>query len=72
MGSCQNYGPFLGTLNIRCSIIRRTQKGTIILTTTHVADALAELVADLLQEAQPLQIRRCLEPGILTVSGFRV
>ena len=30
MGSCQNYGPFLGTLNIRCRIIIRTQKGTII------------------------------------------
>ena len=36
MGSCQNYGPFLGTLNIRCRIILRTQKGTIILTTTHI------------------------------------
>ena len=32
---CQIYGPFLGTLNIRCRIIIRTQKGTIILTTTH-------------------------------------
>ena len=30
MGSCQNYAPFLGTLNIRCRIIIRTQKGTII------------------------------------------
>ena len=36
LGSCQNYGPFLGTLNIRCRIIIRTQKGTIILTTTHI------------------------------------
>ena len=36
MGGCQNYGPFLGTLNIRCRIIIGTQKGTIILTTTHV------------------------------------
>ena len=34
LGSCQNHGPFLGTLNIRCRIILRTQKGTIILTTT--------------------------------------
>ena len=34
-GGCQNYGPFLGTLNIRCRIIIGTQKGTIILTTTH-------------------------------------
>ena len=36
IGSCQNYGPFLGTLNIRCRIIVRTQKGTLILTTTHI------------------------------------
>ena len=34
VGSCQNYGPFWGTLNNRCRIIIRTQKGTIILTTT--------------------------------------
>ena len=34
MCSCQNYGPFLGSLNNRCRIIIRTQKGTIILTTT--------------------------------------
>ena len=36
MGGYQNYGPFLGTLNIRCRIIIGIQKGTIILTTTHV------------------------------------
>ena len=36
MGSCQNYGPFLGTLNNRCRIIIGTQKGTLILTTTYV------------------------------------
>ena len=36
MGGCQNYGPFLGTLNIRGRIIIGTQKGTIILTTTQV------------------------------------
>ena len=36
MGRCQNYGPFLGTLNIKCRTIIRTQKGTIILTTTHM------------------------------------
>ena len=34
MDGCQNYGSFLGTLNIRCRIIIGTQKGTIILTTT--------------------------------------
>ena len=36
MGGCQNRGPFLGTLNIRCRIIIGTQEGTIILTTTHI------------------------------------
>ena len=36
MGGCQNYGPFLGTPNIKCRTILGTQKGTIILTTTHV------------------------------------
>ena len=36
MGGCQNYGPFLGTLNIRCRIIIGIQKGTIILTTTYI------------------------------------
>ena len=36
MGGCQNHGPFLGTLNIRCRIIIGTQKGTIILTSTHM------------------------------------
>ena len=34
MGGCQNYGPFLGTLNTRCRTILGTQKGTLILTTT--------------------------------------
>ena len=33
---CQNYGPFLGTLNIRCRILIGNPKGTIILTTTHI------------------------------------
>ena len=33
LGGCQNYGPFLGTLNIRGRIIMGTQKRTIILTT---------------------------------------
>ena len=37
VGSFQNYDPFWGTLNNRCRII----KGTLILTTTHVSQALA-------------------------------
>ena len=36
IGGCQNYGPLLGTLKIRCSIKIGTQKGTIILTTTQI------------------------------------
>ena len=36
MGGCQNYDPFLGTLNIRGRIIIGIQKGTIILTTTRM------------------------------------
>ena len=36
MGGCQNYGPFLGTLNMRGRIIKGTPKRTIILTTTHI------------------------------------
>ena len=36
MGGCQNYRPFLGALNARCRIIIGIQKGTIILTTTHM------------------------------------
>ena len=36
MGGCQNYGPFLGTLNIRCRIRTGAQKGIIILTTAHM------------------------------------
>ena len=33
-GGCQNHGPFLGTVNIRCHVIIGTPKGTIILSTT--------------------------------------
>ena len=36
VGGCQNYDPFWGTRNIRCRMIMGIQKGTIILTTTHV------------------------------------
>ena len=36
MDGCQNCGPSSGTLNVRCHIIIGIQKGTIILTTTHM------------------------------------
>ena len=35
-GVVKIMAPFLGTLNIRCRIMIGTQKGAIILTTTHL------------------------------------
>ena len=35
LGGCQNYHPFLGPYYNTAPIISGTQKGTIILTTTH-------------------------------------
>ena len=40
MVDCQNSGPFLGPLHARCRIILRTQKGTRMLTTTHMQKTL--------------------------------
>ena len=37
-GGCQNHGPFLGTLKIRCRITIGIRKGTIISTTTHIGN----------------------------------
>ena len=36
LGGYQNCGPLLGPLNTMCRIIIRRQKGTIILTATHI------------------------------------
>ena len=36
MAGCQNYGPFLGPYCNAAPSIQGTQKGTTILTTTHV------------------------------------
>ena len=36
MGGRQNYDLSLGTLKIRCRILMGIQKGTIILTTSHI------------------------------------
>ena len=56
MGSCQNYGPFLGTLNKWCRNIR----GTLVLTTTHikVADIRNRLPEALPQGAKYIPILR--------------
>ena len=47
VGGCQNYDPFLGTLNIRCRIIIGNQTGTIILTTAQVIPKLGRLFCSL-------------------------
>ena len=38
MGGCQNYGPFLGPYYNTAPYISGTQKGTIILTPTHIGN----------------------------------
>ena len=69
MGGCQNYDPFLGTQNTRCRIMIGIQKGTIILTTTHMP-ALACIRATRLQLVEshqrmvPGNQRNCLSNGI--------
>ena len=36
MGGCQNHGPFLDPYSSAAPHVQGTQKGTIILTTTHI------------------------------------
>ena len=40
MGGCQNYGPFLDPYYTTAPNIQGTQKGIIILTTTHMSSRL--------------------------------
>ena len=62
MGGRQNSGPFLGTLNIRCRTIIRTQKGTQILTTTlHVIRG--SFVEPIIQRYRSLGLRRLRASG---------
>ena len=42
MGGCQNYGSFLGPYCNTAPNIQGTQKGSIILTTTHMFSCLFE------------------------------
>ena len=58
MGGCQNYGPFLGTPNKRCRIIIGTQKGTPILTTTHMVDTIFYSGLQCNREPPHLKVRR--------------
>ena len=47
MGSCQNRGPFLGTLNIWCRTILGTPKGTKILRTKYQGVEVIQKTPDL-------------------------
>ena len=67
IGGCQNYGPFLGTLNIRCRIIIGIQKGTIILTTTHMRS-----VPWLLSEKHGSRSKRTLAYGSQAIHLLRI
>ena len=69
VGGCQNYGPFLGTLNIRCCIIIGIQNGTIILTTTHVDCQLGERLPLLVKT---IGQRRCKTVLRFRVQGFKL
>ena len=68
MGGCTNYGPFLGALNIRCRIIIRTPKGTLILTTTPMCFRLSGVSGWGLRGFQGLSLeasRRSFHKGLL-------
>ena len=66
MGSCQNYGPLLGTLNIRGRIITGIQKGTIILTTYHmIASTLPITSPHQLHTVLPQELGFLEEPALL-------
>ena len=43
MGGCQNYGPFSDPYYNTAPNVDGTQKGTIILTTTHVSDQITQV-----------------------------
>ena len=58
MSSCQNYGAFLGTLNSRRRIILGTQKGTIILTTTHTVWRMSERNSGSMNTGEDLGVRK--------------
>ena len=73
MGGCQNYGPFLGTLNNRCRIIIGTQRGTLILTTTHIQKPFQTVsslsLKPLVRENPSSQNPKCPEPASPDVQG---
>ena len=72
MGDCQNHGPFLGTLHIRCRIIIGIQKRTTILTTTHIPVHFTERCASsrFLIETSPSASRRNFHVGVSQNYGY--
>ena len=73
LGGCQNYGPFLGTLNNSCRIIIGTQKGTIILTTTLFKRGLqSRLSVSAIQHCRVLVRAHTVETGTPVSSSSRL
>ena len=75
MGGCQNYGSFLGTLNIRCRIIIGIQKGTNILTIAHIIPyitAFKELRLGSLYKEHQSSTFRASSLAIQAALGFRI
>ena len=70
MGGCQNHGPSLGTLNIRCHTIVGIQEGTIILTTNRgVYSRRAILIIHTLKQFKNNEASRQSQPGPETEHG---
>ena len=67
MGGCQNYGPVLGT----CRTIMRTQKGTMIWTTTHISDVFAEAATTFAQARKVWDPRVAVANQLVTSGEFR-
>ena len=68
MGGCPNYGPFSDPYHSTAPNIEGTQKGTIILTTTHIRAAMATTNVVLriqkfsTRAARALRFKVCLNP----------
>ena len=63
VGGYHNYDPLLGTLKISCCIIIGIQKGTIILTTTHVDWAAAQSLVSPSDGPARFRVKGCKATG---------
>ena len=75
MCGCQKCFPFLGPLNTRCRMIRRTHRRTISFTTTHISQRGRRRAHKVIKKGPLDQIRECrtllLEPTTLPQQGSR-